>query len=168
MELIDGPLGVRNTIDRPEGRATAFPSTQTLAASFDPELADQVGRIMGREARDRGFNVLLAGVRHRARCLERAQFRIPRRRSDPGRRIVSAQIRGIQSQGVVSTVKHFVANTEETDRTWVDMVANERSLREIDLLPFRDRREGIRRRQRHVRLQQGQRRLCLRERAPAQ
>jgi len=137
MELIDGPLGVRNTIDRPEGRATAFPSTQALAASFDPELAAEVGRIMGREARDRGFNVLLAG----GAGIERDAWNgrnFEYLGEDPilAGRIVSAQIRGIQSQGVVSTVKHFVANTEETDRTWVDMVADERSLREIDLLPF--------------------------------
>ena len=61
MQLNDGPLGVRNIDGGAEGRATALPSSQALAASFDPELAYESGRIMGREARDRGFNVLLAG-----------------------------------------------------------------------------------------------------------
>ena len=51
-------------------------------------------------------------------------------------RLVTAQIRGIQSEGVVSTIKHLVANSQETDRHWVDMSVDERSMREIDLLPF--------------------------------
>ena len=61
LQLNDGPLGVRNIDGGAEGRATALPSSQALAASFDPELAYESGRVMGREARDRGFNVLLAG-----------------------------------------------------------------------------------------------------------
>jgi beta-glucosidase len=52
----------------------------------------------------------------------------------------------VQSQGVISTIKHLVANSQETDRSYVDMVVDERSLREIDLLPFRNGRESIGRR----------------------
>ncbi len=137
IQLNDGPLGVRNIGGGPEARATAFPSSQALAATFDPELAGASGRIMGREARDRGFNVLLAGGAN----IERDAWNgrnFEYLGEDPilAARMVTAQLRGIQSQGVVSTVKHLVANTQETDRHWVDMTADERSLREIDLLPF--------------------------------
>jgi beta-glucosidase len=137
LQLNDGPLGVRNISGGTDGRATAFPSAQALAASFDPELAFESGRIMGREARDRGFNVLLAGGAN----IERDAWNgrnFEYLGEDPvlAGRLVTAQLRGIQSQGVVSTVKHLVANTQETDRHTVDMVVDERALREIDLLPF--------------------------------
>ena len=137
LQLNDGPLGVRNIDGGAEGRATAMPSSQALAASFDPGLAYESGRIMGREARDRGFNVLLAGGANVERDAWNGR-NFEYLGEDPilAGRIATAQLRGIQSQGVVSTVKHLVANSQETDRGFVDMAADERSLREIDLLPF--------------------------------
>ena len=137
LQLNDGPLGVRNIAGGPDGRATAFPSAQALAAGFDPELAFESGRIMGRETRDRGFNVLLAGgVGVERDAWNGRNFEYLGEDPVLAGRIVTAQVRGIQSQGVVSTIKHLVANTQETDRHYVDMVADERSLREIDMLPF--------------------------------
>lgn len=137
LQLNDGPLGVRNIVGGPDARATAFPSAQALAASFDPELAFESGRIMGGEARDRGFNVLLAGgVGVERDAWNGRNFEYLGEDPVLGGRIVTAQVRGIQSQGVVSTIKHLVANTQETDRHSADMVADERALREIDLLPF--------------------------------
>jgi beta-glucosidase len=137
LQLNDGPLGVRNIVGGPDGRATAFPSSQALTASFDSELAYETGTIMGREARDRGFNVLLAGGANVERDAWNGR-NFEYLGEDPvlAGRMVTAQVRGIQSQGVVSTVKHLVANAQETDRHWVDMAVDERSLREIDLLPF--------------------------------
>ena len=137
MQLNDGPLGVRNIDGGAEGRATALPSSQALAASFDPGLAYESGRIMGREASDRGFNVLLAGGANVERDAWNGR-NFEYLGEDPilAGRLVTAQIRGIQSEGVVSTVKHLVANSQETDRHWVDMSVDERSMREIDLLPF--------------------------------
>jgi beta-glucosidase len=137
LQLNDGPLGVRNIVGGPDGRATAFPSAQALAAGFNPELAFESGRIMGREAPARGFNVLLAGgVGVERDAWNGRNFEYLGEDPVLAGRLVTAQIRGIQSQGVVSTIKHLVANTQETDRHWVDMVVDERSLREIDLLPF--------------------------------
>jgi beta-glucosidase len=137
LQLNDGPVGVRNIGGGEDSRATAFPSAQALAASFDAELAFASGRIMGRQARDRGFNVLLAGGANVERDAWNGR-NFEYLGEDPilAGRLATAQIRGIQSEGVVSTVKHLVANTQETDRHWVDMRADERSLREIDLLPF--------------------------------
>ena len=117
LQLNDGPLGVRNIVGGPDGRATAFPSAQALAAGFDPELAFESGRIMGREARDRGFNVLLAGgVGVERDAWNGRNFEYLGEDPVLAGRIVTAQIRGIQSQGVVSTIKHLVANSQETDR----------------------------------------------------
>jgi len=137
LQLNDGPLGVRNIVGGPEGRATAFPSAQALAASFNPELAFESGKAMGAEARARGFNVLLAGgVGVERDAWNGRNFEYLGEDPVLAGRMVTAQIRGIQSQGVVSTVKHLVANTQETDRSFVDMVSDARPLREIDLLPF--------------------------------
>lgn len=137
IQLNDGPLGVRNIGGGPDARATAFPSSQALAATFDVELAEASGRILGREARDRGFNVLLAGgVGIERDAWNGRNFEYLGEDPILAARLVTAQLRGIQSQGVVSTVKHLVANTQETDRHWVDMKVDERALREIDLLPF--------------------------------
>jgi beta-glucosidase len=137
LQLNDGPLGVRNIDGGAEGRATAFPSSQALAASFDPELAYESGRVMGREARARGYNVLLAGGANVERDAWNGR-NFEYFGEDPilAGRLATAQVRGVQAEGVVSTVKHLVANTQETDRHWVDMNVDERSLREIDLLPF--------------------------------
>ena len=137
LQLNDGPLGVRNIAGGPEGRATAFPSSQALAASFDAELAFESGRVMGREARNRGFNVLLAGGANVERDAWNGR-NFEYLGEDPilAGRMVTAQLRGIQSERVVSTVKHLVANSQETDRHWIDMSIDERTLREIDLLPF--------------------------------
>lgn len=137
LQLNDGPLGVRNITGGPEARATAFPSAQALAAGFNPQLAFESGKIMGAEARARGFNVLLAGgVGVERDAWNGRNFEYLGEDPVLAGRMVTAQIRGIQSQGVVSTVKHLVANTQETDRHYVDMVSDVRSLREIDLLPF--------------------------------
>ena len=137
IQLNDGPLGVRNIGGGPDSRATAFPSSQALAATFDVKLAEASGRIMGREARDRGFNVLLAGgVGIERDAWNGRNFEYLGEDPILAARLVAAQLQGIQSQGVVSTVKHLVANTQETDRHWVDMKVDERSLREVDLLPF--------------------------------
>ncbi len=137
LQLNDGPLGVRNIVGGPEARATAFPSAQALAASFDPQLAFASGKVMGAEARARGFNVLLAGgVGIERDAWNGRNFEYLGEDPILAGRMVTAQIRGIQSQGVVSTVKHLVANTQETDRHYVDMVSDARALREIDLLPF--------------------------------
>ena len=92
---------------------------------------------MGREARNRGYNVLLAGGANVERDAWNGR-NFEYLGEDPilAGRMVTAQLRGIQSEGVVSTVKHLVANSQETDRHWIDMSIDERTLREIDLLPF--------------------------------
>ena len=78
---------------------------------------------MGREARDRGSTCCSPGGANVERDAWNGR-NFEYLGEDPllAGRIVTAQVRGIQSQGVVSTIKHLVANTQETDRHWVDMV----------------------------------------------
>jgi beta-glucosidase len=137
LQLIDGALGVTNLGRRPKGEATAMPSSLSLAASFDTDLAYQSSAVVGREARAQGFNVLLAGgvnIEREARNGRNFEYL----GEDPllAGRMVAAQLRGIQDQGVIATIKHYAVNTQETDRYGINARIDERSLREIDLLPF--------------------------------
>ncbi|MBX0323680.1 glycoside hydrolase family 3 C-terminal domain-containing protein [Halomicroarcula sp. F13] len=134
FRLVDGPLGIRA-----EGeRATAFPASIATAAAFDPELAHAQGAAMAREARAHDQDALLAPgvnvvrVPHCGRNFEYLS-EDPVHASDVGRALVS----GIQSEDVVATVKHFVANNQETHRTTVSADVDERTLRELYLPPFR-------------------------------
>ncbi len=134
LRLVDGPLGVRA-----EGeRATAFPATLATAAAFDPALAREQGAAMGREAVAHDQHVLLAPgvnvvrVPHCGRNFEYLS-------EDPvlSGTVGAALVDGIQSEDVIATVKHYVANNQETSRTQVSAAVDERALREVYLPPFR-------------------------------
>jgi beta-glucosidase len=134
LRLVDGPLGIRA-----EGeRATAFPATLATAATFDPDLAREQGAAMAREARAHGQDALLAPgvnilrVPHCGRNFEYLS-------EDPvlASRLSRALVDGIESEDVIATVKHFVANNQETHRTTVSADVDERTLRELYLPPFR-------------------------------
>ncbi|MEH3036078.1 MAG: beta-glucosidase [Sphingomonas adhaesiva] len=134
----DGPLGVTNPVQmRKDDTATAMPSALALAAGFDRALAERVGSVMGAEARAKGFNVLLAGGVNLTRD-PRGGRNFEYLGEDPllagtlGGRV----IRGIQSQRVVSTIKHFAINDQETQRHTANAVISEPALRESDLLAF--------------------------------
>jgi beta-glucosidase len=138
LHINDGSLGVANAWNLRDGdEATALPSGLALAASWDPALADEAGAVAGDEARRKGFNVLLAGgvnlVRdpHDGRAFEYAG-------EDPllAGTMIGAEVRGIQAQHVVSTVKHFAVNDRETGRWHLSADMSERGLRESDLLAF--------------------------------
>ncbi|EMA24328.1 beta-glucosidase [Haloarcula argentinensis] len=134
FRLVDGPLGIRA-----EGqRATAFPASIATAATFDTDLAWRQGAAMGREATALGQDALLAPgvniirVPHCGRNFEYLS-------EDPvhAGAVGAGLVDGIQSADVVATVKHFVANNQETHRTTVSAEVDERTLRELYLPPFR-------------------------------
>ncbi|WP_254278895.1 beta-glucosidase family protein [Haloarcula marina] len=134
FRMVDGPLGVRA-----EGkRATAFPASLATAATFDPGLAREQAAAMAREATAHGQHSLLAPgvniirVPHCGRNFEYLS-EDPVLAADISRSLVE----GIQSEDVVATVKHFVANNQETHRTTVSADVDERTLRELYLPPFR-------------------------------
>ena len=134
----DASMGVTNPGYRPDDPgATAFPSLIALGASFDPELVRQGGEAIAREARARGFNVQLAGGCNLARDPRNGR-NFEYYSEDPylSAVLAAAQVNGIQGQGVVSTLKHYSLNCNETNRHWLDAVIDPDAHRESDLLTF--------------------------------
>jgi beta-glucosidase len=134
----DASLGVANpNLVRPGDVATALPSSLALAASFDPRLAHQAGALVGSEARAKGFNVLLGGGMNLARDPRNGR-NFEYLGEDPwlAGRLAGEEVRGTQDEHVISTVKHFALNANETNRTTLDARIGRRALRESDLLAF--------------------------------
>ncbi|MFG6428929.1 beta-glucosidase [Roseateles sp. LYH14W] len=134
----DASLGVTNpNLARPGDVATAMPSGLALASSFDPGLAARIGASVAQEARAKGFNVLLAGGLNLARDPRNGR-NFEYLGEDPLLAGVLAghSIQAIQAQGVVSTIKHFALNGQETLRFYADSVIAEAPLRESELLAF--------------------------------
>lgn len=135
----DASLGVTNPdgVRGEDDMATAFPSTVALAATFDRDLAHRMGAALGEESRQKGFSVQLAGGMNLIR--EPRGGRVFEYASEDvllTGLMTGAAMAGIQSEGVVSTVKHFVLNPQETGRVMVSSDIHETNLRESDLLAF--------------------------------
>lgn len=135
----DASLGVANGLGMRKGDvATALPSGMALAATWDPALLEAGGRMIGAEARAKGFNVMLAGGVNLVRD-PRAGRNFEYLGEDPllAGRLVAAEIRGVQSNHIISTIKHFALNDQETGRATADVAFDEAAMRESDLLAFR-------------------------------
>jgi beta-glucosidase len=116
---------------------TALPSGLAVAASWDPEIAYEGGRMIGRQARADGFNVLLGGGANLIREPRNGRnFEYPGEDPLLAGVIAGAAVRGVQSNHIVSTVKHYALNAQETDRGQIDAVLGEDDLRNSDLLAF--------------------------------
>jgi beta-glucosidase len=137
LRMNDAGLGVTNPGYRPGDTATALPSGQALAASFNPALARAAGEVIGREARSRGINVQLAGAINLARDPRNGR-NFEYHSEDPllSATMVAESIQAIQQQGVISTTKHYCLNCNETNRHWLDAVIDPDAHRESDLLAF--------------------------------
>jgi beta-glucosidase len=134
----DAGIGVANNGHlRPFDQTIALPSGIMTAATWNSEVAEQAGAMVGVEARDRGFNVMLGGAMNLARE-PRGGRTFEYAGEDPllAGFIVGAEVRGIQSQHLVSTVKHFAFNDQETGRTVLNARIGEAAARESDLLAF--------------------------------
>ncbi|HSZ79687.1 MAG TPA: glycoside hydrolase family 3 C-terminal domain-containing protein [Chthoniobacterales bacterium] len=133
IRMSDGPLGVRQ--DKP---STRYPAGIALAASWNRDLAQREGVSIARDCRARGIHILLApGVNINrlpicGRNFEYISGEDPYLASE----MVVPFIRGVQSQGVTATVKHFSANNQEINRMTVNVIVPERALREIYLPAF--------------------------------
>jgi beta-glucosidase len=132
----DASLGVANA-GRDDDDATALPSGLAIASTFSPELAFEGGAMIGKEARQKGFNVLLAGGVNLARDPRNGR-NFEYLGEDPllAGTLDGAAIRGIQSQNVVSTAKHYALNDQETGRGVLSAEISEAAMRESDLLAF--------------------------------
>ncbi len=134
----DASLGVANGGNmRPGDTATALPSSLLTAATWDPDIAFAGGAMVGAEARAKGFNVMLAGGVNLARE-PRDGRTFEYSGEDPllAGVMVGASIRGIQSQNIISTIKHFALNDQETARTVMSANITDAYARESDLLAF--------------------------------
>ncbi|UIX34918.1 beta-glucosidase [Streptomyces sp. GQFP] len=137
LVMSDGPIGVRGTRWTADDPSVALPSPTALAATWDPELARRAGVLLAQEARRKGVHVLLAPTVNLHRSpLGGRHFEAYSEDPYLTGRIGAGYVNGVQSGGVGTTVKHFVANDAETDRFTVDNLVSERALRELYLAPF--------------------------------
>jgi beta-glucosidase len=132
FRMSDGPGGVRCF-----GPSTAYTACVCLAASWDQDLARRVGTSMGRDARARGVNYLLApgmDLYRAPMCGRNFEYL----GEDPvlSGLTAAALVNGIQSQGVAATVKHFALNDQEFNRHNLSSNADERTLHELQLRGF--------------------------------
>ena len=135
FRMADGPLGIASWGDY--GRATAFPATLLLSATWDRDLAYMAGSVYSEEWRSRGLHFMLAPGVNMYRASKSAR-NFEYFGEDPYLTSSMAVpfIRGVQDGGVAATIKHFVANDQEFDRYRVSTEVGERALREIYLKPF--------------------------------
>jgi len=134
----DAGIGVASQRDPANLRLrTALPSGLATAATWNPDLAFQGGAMIGSEARASGFNVQLAGGVNLARDPRNGR-NFEYAGEDPllAGTIVGAEVRGIESNHIISTVKHFALNDQETGRQYLSSDIGEAAARQSDLLGF--------------------------------
>ncbi|OTA86441.1 glycoside hydrolase family 3 protein [Hypoxylon sp. CO27-5] len=137
IKTSDGPNGARGGIFVGGTKAALFPCGISLAATWNKELLYAVGQHLADEVKARSANVLLGPTV----CMHRHPLggrNFESFSEDPllTGKLASKYIQGLQSKGVAATIKHFVANEQETNRLTIDSVVIERPLRELYLRPF--------------------------------
>src|SRR5436190_7203194 len=132
LKMADGPIGVRNF-----GPATTMAGGIALAATWNPQLAEQAGTEIARDARAKGVHFLLGpGVNIYRAPMNGRNFEYFGEDPFLASRLAVAYIRGVQSQGVAATIKHFMGNNSEFDRHNTDSIIDERTMHEIYLPTF--------------------------------
>jgi len=138
MKVTDGPNGARGDGLLGTGTPTAcIPSGSALGATWDPTLVERLGALLGDECRAKGAHVLLAPTINLHRSPKGGR-NFECYSEDPvlSAELAAAFVTGVQSRGVATTPKHFVGNDSEYERNTIDVQIDERTLREVYMLPF--------------------------------
>jgi beta-glucosidase len=132
LTFTDGPAGVRVKLP-----TTAMPAPVALAATFSADLAQQYGTVLGQDARARDQDVIFAPMLNNVR-VPQAGRNFETLGEDPFlmARLVTAETRGIQREGVIATAKHYAENNQENQRQTINVNVDERTLHEIELRGF--------------------------------
>lgn len=142
--MCDGPHGLRRQEDAADmlgvnnsRPATCFPAEVTTAGSWDPALLEQIGAAIGEEAREQDVGLVLgpgANLKRNPLCGRNFEYFS----EDPylAGKLAAGFIRGLEAQGVGTSLKHFAANSQELDRFTSDSILDGRTLRELYLTAF--------------------------------
>jgi len=137
MHTSDGPNGVRGMTFPPGSSATCTPCGTAFGATWDVDLVGALGGLIGAEAKRSGVAYMLGPVLNLIRSpLGGRDFECYSEDPMLVGRLAAAYVTGMQAAGVAACPKHFVANDAESHRTTVDCIVDERTLREVYLLPF--------------------------------
>nr|WP_246336377.1 glycoside hydrolase family 3 C-terminal domain-containing protein [Flexivirga oryzae] len=140
--MSDGPHGVRHATGDELGLndaspATCFPPAVAVGCSWDPEVARRIGESVAREARSLGIDIVLGpGINIKRTPLCGRNFEYYSEDPHLAGELGVAHVDGQQGAGVGASVKHFAANNQETERMRVDVIVDDRTLREIYLPAF--------------------------------
>jgi beta-glucosidase len=137
LKETDASLGVSYIMGLRKDGATALPSGVAMGSTWNPQLLRRAGAMIGSEARAKGFNVMLAGGVNLMRDPRNGRT-FEYLSEDPllSGELVAASITGVQSNHIISTIKHFALNGQETGRFFIDVKISEAAARESDLLAF--------------------------------
>lgn len=140
LYMTDGPHGLRKEAGDGFGNsipATCFPTASALSASWNPALLHEIGQAIGRECQAQDVDIILGpGINIKRHPLNGRNFEYFSEDPYLSGKLAASFVRGIQSEGVGTSVKHYAVNNQEFERMTISAEVDERTLREIYLAGF--------------------------------